>query len=214
MCRKISGIHPSIFASRAFLLPKKKNIYPDNLFKKIFWSFFLNHWSVKLSFSSSRWKSMGRLTNNLINRPNLINFVRQFCAPFQLMIRVHATWHVSSSLSLSLLPLPLLMHALVHDSLVSSLRANQFLPNENWLSGIRGTSPSFDASIERPSFFPSCSNFRFFFFLFFCRFRHRDSKIESNFYSRNEIVNAQLYNWGQFFSRTIICGISFLSLLV
>ena len=71
---------------------------------------------------------------------------------------------------LSLSPFPLFMHALVHDSLVSSLRANQFLPNENWLSGIRGTSPSFDASIERPSFFPSCSNFRFFFFFFFVDF--------------------------------------------
>lgn len=100
---------------------------------------------------------MARLTNNLINRPNLINFVRQFCAPFQLMIRVHATWHVSSSPRARSRPrFP-----------VSSLRANQFLPNENWLSGIRGTSPSFDASIEWPSFFPPVRILDFFFFFDF-----------------------------------------------
>lgn len=112
---------------------------------------------MKLTISQflqlDRWKSMARLTNNLINRPNLINFVRQFCAPFQLMIRVHATWHVSSSPRARSRPrFP-----------VSSLRANQFLPNENWLSGIRGTSPSFDASIEWPSFFPPVRIFDFFF---------------------------------------------------
>lgn len=110
MCRKISGIHPSIFASRAFLLPKKKYIYIQTIFSIDWEKFFdrsfliIGRWNWP-SFSSSRWKSMGRLTNNLINRPNLINFVRQFCAPFQFMIRVHATWHVSSSLSLSLPPL-------------------------------------------------------------------------------------------------------------
>lgn len=148
---------------------------------------------------------MARLTNNLINRPNLINFVRQFCAPFQLMIRVHATWHVSSSPRARSRPrFP-----------VSSLRANQFLPNENWLSGIRGTSPSFDASIEWPSFFPPVRIFDFFFFF---RFRHREQgvKTKSNFYHRSpvdEIVNAQLYNRGQFLSRTINFGILLLLLM-
>lgn len=157
---------------------------------------------------------MGRLTNNLINRPNLINFVRQFCAPFQLMIRVHATWHVSSSLSL---PSP---SSCTLSSTIPSFRA--FGPTNFSLMKIdfrefEGRVPVLTPPSNGQAFFPPVRIFDFFFF-FFCRFRHREQgqmcKIESNFYPRNEIVNAQLYNWRQFFSRTIICGISFLSLLV
>lgn len=160
-----------------------------------------------ISPDGSRWKSMARLTNNLINRPNLINFVRQFCAPFQLMIRVHATWHVSSS---PLLPPPLPC-TLSSDSPIlarAPFRAfgptsrAQFLPNENWLSGIRGTSPSFDATHRVAKLFPSILPVRIFDFFFFFDFDTGNrAKIESNFYQSlvDEIVNTQLYNWGQFF---------------
>lgn len=58
----------------------------------------------------------------------------------------------------------------------------------------------------------------FEFSIFFFRFRHREQgvKTESNFYHRSpvdEIVNAQLYNRGQFLSRTINFGILLLLLM-
>lgn len=110
---------------------------------------------------------MGRLTNNLINRPNLINFVRQFCAPFQLMIRVHATWHVSSSLSL---PSP---SSCTLSSTIPSFRA--FGPTNFSLMKIdfrefEGRVPVLTPLSNGQAFFPPVRIFDFFFFFFFVDF--------------------------------------------
>lgn len=81
--------------------------------------------------------------------------------PFQLMIRVHATWHAASlSPSLFLSRTPFQSFDSLSRSSFDSFRAPrpsssaQFRPNENWLSGIRATSPSFDTSIVVRAFFP------------------------------------------------------------
>lgn len=127
-----------------------------------------------ISPDGSRWKSMARLTNNLINRPNLINFVRQFCAPFQLMIRVHATWHVSSSP----LPSPLPSHARSRPIPRFSLEprfepsGQPVEPNFSLMKidfrEFEGRVPVLTPPIEWPSFFPPFypSEFSIFFFFF------------------------------------------------